>query len=63
MEIDVIIPLYRPGKELFTLLDRLQSQTVPIGKIILMNTITSQARTATIPIMKAETAKKTMTLL
>lgn len=38
MEIDVIIPLYKPGKEFFTLLDRLQNQTVPIGKIILMNT-------------------------
>lgn len=23
MEIDVIIPLYKPGKELFTLLDKL----------------------------------------
>ena len=38
MDIDVIIPLYKPGKELFTLLDRLQSQSVPIRNIILMNT-------------------------
>lgn len=28
MEIDVIIPLYKPGKELFTLLDKLDSQSV-----------------------------------
>lgn len=38
MDIDVIIPLYKPGKELFTLLDRLQNQSVPIRDIILMNT-------------------------
>lgn len=38
MEIDVIIPVYKPGKELFTLMDSLQSQSVPIGNIILMNT-------------------------
>ena len=30
MEIDVIIPLYKPGKELFTLLDKLGSQSVPV---------------------------------
>ena len=29
MEIDVIIPLYKPGKELFTLLDKLDSQSAP----------------------------------
>lgn len=38
MEIDIIIPLYKPGKELFTLLDRLNGQTLPINQIILMNT-------------------------
>jgi len=38
MEIDIIIPLYKPGKELFTLMDRLQKQTIPINQIILMNT-------------------------
>lgn len=38
MEIDIIIPLYKPGKELFTLLDKLENQTVPVHKIILMNT-------------------------
>ncbi|MCM1026317.1 MAG: glycosyltransferase [Roseburia sp.] len=35
---DVIIPLYKPGKELFELLDRLRKQTVRVRKIILMNT-------------------------
>lgn len=38
MEIDIIIPLYKPGKELFTLLDKLQKQTIPVNQIILMNT-------------------------
>lgn len=38
MSIDVIIPLYKPGKELFELLDRLNSQTLPVQNIILMNT-------------------------
>lgn len=38
MKIDVIIPVYRPGRELFSLLDRLGEQTMPVHKIILMNT-------------------------
>ena len=38
MDIDVIIPVYKPGKELFTLIDRLENQTVAIRQIILMNT-------------------------
>ncbi len=38
MKIDVIIPVYKPGKELFSLLDRLKNQTVPVQNIILMNT-------------------------
>ena len=38
MDIDVIIPLYKPGKGLFTLLDRLQVQSVPVRSIILLNT-------------------------
>ncbi len=38
MKIDIIIPIYKPGKELFALLDRLGEQSVPIHKIILMNT-------------------------
>ena len=35
---DIIIPVYRPTRELFTLLDRLQQQTVPVHKIFLINT-------------------------
>lgn len=38
MMIDVIIPLYKPGKELFTLLAMLQKQSVAVHKVILMNT-------------------------
>ncbi len=38
MEVDIIIPVYKPGKTLFTLLDRLAGQTVPAANIILMNT-------------------------
>jgi len=38
LKIDVIIPTYKPGKELFTLLDRLERQTRPVSSIILMNT-------------------------
>lgn len=38
MEVDVIIPVYKPGKELFSLLDSLKRQSLPPGKIILMNT-------------------------
>ncbi len=38
MTIDVIIPLYKPGKELFTLLSMLQKQSVPVHRVILMNT-------------------------
>lgn len=38
MKTDIIIPLYKPGKELFTLLDRLENQSVPVHEIILMNT-------------------------
>ncbi len=38
MSIDVIIPLYKPGRELFDLLDMLKKQTLPPENIILMNT-------------------------
>lgn len=38
MKIDVIIPVYKPGRELFALLDRLGKQTVSVHRIILMNT-------------------------
>lgn len=37
-KIDVIIPLYKPDKTLFKLLDSLNHQTRPVQKIILMNT-------------------------
>lgn len=36
--VDVIIPVYKPTKKLFTLLDRLEEQTVEINRIILINT-------------------------
>lgn len=35
---DVIIPVYKPTKRLFLLLDKLNKQTVPIHKIFLINT-------------------------
>lgn len=38
MTIDIIIPLYKPGKELFALLDRLSEQSVQAENIILVNT-------------------------
>lgn len=38
MQIDVIIVLYKPGRELFTLLEKLQAQRTPVHKVILMNT-------------------------
>ena len=37
-KIDVIIPVYKPGRELFTLVDRLMKQTLPVNKIYLVNT-------------------------
>ena len=38
MKTDAIIPVYKPGRELLTLLDRLENQTISVRKIILMNT-------------------------
>lgn len=38
MQIDVIIPVYKPDKTLVTLVERLEHQTVPVQNIILMNT-------------------------
>lgn len=38
MKVDVIIPVYRPGQELFALLDALVRQTIRPEQIILMNT-------------------------
>ena len=37
-QVDVIIPVYKPDRNLFVLIDRLENQTVPVNKIILMNT-------------------------
>ena len=36
--VDVIIPAYHPGKEFATLIKRLEKQSVPIRRIIVMNT-------------------------
>ena len=41
-KIDVIIPTYRPGKELSEILKRLSNQTRPVRKIIIMNTRTEE---------------------
>lgn len=38
MDIDIIIPIYRPGRELFVLLDKLETQSLPVRRIFLMNT-------------------------
>lgn len=37
-KIDVIIPTYRPGEEFKALLDRLEQQSYPVSRIIVMNT-------------------------
>lgn len=37
-QVDIIIPVYRPTGKLFTLLDRLMEQTIPVNKIYLINT-------------------------
>ena len=36
--IDVIIPTYHPGQEFAALLDRLEKQSIPVRKILIMNT-------------------------
>lgn len=38
MKIDVVIPVYRPGKRFEELLKRLEKQTIPVNRIIIMNT-------------------------
>lgn len=38
LKTDVIIPVYRPDRRLFTLLKRLSGQTLKINKVILINT-------------------------
>jgi len=42
MKVDVIIPAYRPDEEFDELIKRLETQTVPIHKIIIMNTIAGE---------------------
>ena len=38
MKIDVIIPVYKPEKSFLELIEKLETQTVPVNRIILMNT-------------------------
>lgn len=38
MKVDVIIPTYRPGKEFRSLLLRLEKQSFPVSRILVMNT-------------------------
>ena len=38
MSVDVVIPTYRPGKKFARLLKMLKKQTMPVGRIIVMNT-------------------------
>ena len=38
MKVDVIIPVYGPGNRLLELFDRLGRQTVPVDRLIIMNT-------------------------
>ena len=38
MQVDVIIPTYRPGSEFGQLISKLQKQEYPIHKIIIINT-------------------------
>ena len=38
MKVDVIIPVYGPGNRLLELFDRLGHQTVPVDRLIVMNT-------------------------
>ncbi|MBD5158177.1 MAG: glycosyltransferase [Butyrivibrio sp.] len=37
-EIDVVIPVYKPGEDLLGLLQKLQKQTNPVNRIIIINT-------------------------
>lgn len=36
--VDVIIPTYKPGKEFEKILEKLEEQTYPVKKIMVMNT-------------------------
>lgn len=37
-EVDVIIPVYKPGKEFVELIDKLEHQSIPVHRILLFNT-------------------------
>lgn len=37
-KVDVIIPVYKPDRGFLTVIEKLQAQTVPVSRIILMNT-------------------------
>lgn len=37
-KVDVIIPVYKPDRGFLTMIEKLQAQTVPVSRIILMNT-------------------------
>lgn len=37
-KVDVIIPVYKPDRGFLTMIEKLQTQTVPVSRIILMNT-------------------------
>ena len=38
MKVDVVIPVYHPGKLFLELLSRLRRQTCPVHRFIIMNT-------------------------
>ena len=38
MKVDIIIPVYKPDNSFFELIEKLEHQTLPVHKIILMNT-------------------------
>ncbi len=38
MKVDVIIPVYKPNKSFMQLIEKLEKQTIPVNRIILMNT-------------------------
>jgi len=38
MKIDAIIPVYKPDRSFFQLIEKLETQTVPVRRIIIMNT-------------------------
>ena len=38
MTVDVVIPVYKPGKKFIELMSRLAKQSMPVSKVIVMNT-------------------------